>query len=98
MARRDLEQHAFAYHSPPAPWSTEQAERGEPERPRTVPVDKLPAGDLHHQVRDEERRRQETDRSEAHAVPIGEHVGGGTDVGDVVADGSADPDAGDGRD
>ena len=68
-----------------------------PESPRTALVDEPPAGNLHHEVRDEQRGRQEPDEGEPDAVRLGEHVGGRSDVRDIVADGRAERDTGAGR-
>jgi hypothetical protein len=46
-------------------------------------------------VRDEERRRQQTDRGERDAVVLRERVGNRADVGDVPRQESADDEPGD---
>jgi len=68
-----------------------------PESPRTALVDEPPTGNLHHEVRDEQRSRQEADDPEADAIRLCQHVGGRSDVRDVVADGRAERDTGAGR-
>ena len=73
-------------------------EREDPEVASAAPVDEPPAGNLHHEVRDEERRRQEADRPQPNVVGVRHDLRGRPDVRDVVADGGTEGDPGRGGD
>jgi hypothetical protein len=66
------------------------------ERARAVTVDQPAAGNLHHEMCDKERRRQEADGPKPDAVRVSDDVGRRPDVGDVVADREPKGNAGEG--
>ncbi len=71
----------------------EHGDQGEPEQPgaaRTEAIARPPARDLHDQVGEEERGREEADCRQPYAVAMCELLGYRTGVGDVPAGGKAE--------
>ena len=65
-------------------------DRDEGDALRSVPVRAAPGRQLHGEVRDEQRGRQEPDGRERDAVVLGERVGDGADVRDVPGQAATD--------